>query len=411
LSFADQRRYDDTLHCNRCGLCTSFCPTYLATGNEALSPRGRNQALRASFEGLLGSPTDAARLFDSCLQCGACTTVCFAEVPTAKLMGTARRKVGEVRGVSPIQSFVLRWLLPRPRVMAWVLLPLFWLKRLGVSALLRRTGALARISPALAAADELADRLPVAFAPRRPAPKDAEVVRFVSCGTHFLMPEAEGATERLLTRCGVRHGCAATVCCGLPAVSLGDWDAARALAKKNIEALEKFPAATVLSDDSSCAATLKDYPFLLEGDPLWGPRAKAVAARVRDLSEWAAARDIPAGPVGGVRPSVTYHDPCKARHAQKLTEAPRALLTRLPGMDFRELPEADQCCGGGGTTSFLEPEISRAVLDRKAHNVLSTGAAVVVSSAGSCLIQLRFGLRRARSVVKALHLAELLEKW
>src|SRR4051812_2364895 len=73
LSRWDKARYEETLHCNRCGFCTSFCPTYLATGDEALSPRGRNQALRALFEGRLQDPADAKRSFDTCLQCGICT--------------------------------------------------------------------------------------------------------------------------------------------------------------------------------------------------------------------------------------------------------------------------------------------------------------------------------------------------
>ena len=415
LSAPDRRRYEDTLRCNRCGLCTSFCPTYLATGNEALSPRGRAQALRSFYEGFIRDPVDAARAFDSCLQCGGCTTVCFSEVPTAKLMGTARGKVGEARGVPAAQRFLLRRFLSHPRLMEMALRLLFAAKRLGISGMLRRLGLLRRVSPALAAAEEIAGRLPLRFPKRVRARPDVQVVRFVSCGTHFLVPEAARATARLLDRAGARHGCAGTVCCGLPAVSLGDLDAARALAKKNTEALEKFPSAVVLADDSSCAATLKDYPSLFEEDPAWLRRAKAVAARVKDLSEWLVGRGEDGLPstrnpeLGTVK--VTYHDPCKARHAQKLTEAPRTLLKRLPGVEYVELPEADQCCGGGGVTSLREPEMSRAILDRKVRNVASTGASTVVTSAASCLLQLRFGLRRLGSKVRAVHLAEFLEKW
>src|SRR5690349_5614297 len=98
LSPSARRLYEDTLHCNRCGFCTSFCPTYLATGDEALSPRGRNQALRAHFEGRLASPAEASRSFDTCLQCGICTSVCFAEVPTAKLMAAGRAEAAKESG-------------------------------------------------------------------------------------------------------------------------------------------------------------------------------------------------------------------------------------------------------------------------------------------------------------------------
>lgn len=412
LSPWDKARYEDTLHCNRCGFCTSFCPTYLATGDETLSPRGRNQALRAFYEGRLKDPASASRSFDTCLQCGVCTSVCFAEVPTARLMGAAKGKVSESRGAPWIQRVVLRVLLPRTRLMEWVLVPLFWMKRLGIPRLLNRLGLLRLVSPALAAAEEMADDAPLRFlrASLKPAPPDAEAVQFVACGTNYLMPEAGRATARLLDKSGCRHGKGPTVCCGLPAASSGDMEAARRLARANIEALEKFPGAVVLVDDSSCSATLKDYPSFFEQDPAWKSRAEAVAKRTKDLSEWLVEKDFHfPSPVSHLPKKVTYHDPCKARYSQKLTEPPRRLLRSLP-VEYVELPEADQCCGGGGTVSFLQPDLSRAVLDRKAACIVSTGAEAVVTSSASCLMQLRFGLKRAGSAVKGLHLAVFLEK-
>lgn len=405
----DRRRYEDTLHCNRCGFCTSFCPTYLATGDEGLSPRGRNQALRAVYEGRLEDPKDAARPFDTCLQCGICTSVCFAEVPTAKLMGAAKGQVAARHGSPALQKFLLRFLLPRPLLLAAVLWPLFLVKKTGLPRLFNRLGLLRLVSPSLAAAEEMADDVSLRFlrGSLAPAPADADVVQFVSCGTGFLDPDAGRATTGLLAAAGCRHGAAGTVCCGLPGASLGDLDAARTLAKANIEALEKFPRAVVLVDDSSCTATLKDYPSFFEDDPAWLPRARALAARTKDLSEWL----LVAGAVpGGASPpvKVTYHDPCKARYAQKLTEPPREILKGLPGVHYAELPEAEQCCGGGGTAAFRQPELSRAVLDRKAAHIVSTGADVVVTSSASCLMQLKFGLKRAGSAMKALHLSSFL---
>ena len=104
LSPSDKARYDETLQCNRCGFCTSFCPTYLATGDETLSPRGRNQALRALFEGRLEDPADAKRSFDTCLQCGICTSVCFAEVPMEVAQGCVRSLLAQTVAGDP------RWL-------------------------------------------------------------------------------------------------------------------------------------------------------------------------------------------------------------------------------------------------------------------------------------------------------------
>lgn len=404
LSPEEGRAYDDALHCNRCGFCTSFCPTYLATGDESLSPRGRNQAWRAFLEGRL-DPADGRRAFDTCLLCGVCTSVCFAEVPTAKLMAAAREKAHDALGRAPLATFVLRVLLPRPRLFEAALKVLYMGKRLGVSRFLNRRGLLGWIHPRLAAAEDLVETPPRRFLRGElpPAPPAAEVVQFLACGPNCVSPEIGRATARLLKVQGVKAGAADNVCCGLPGISLGDREAARRLTRINIERLEKHPDAVVLVDDSSCAATVKEWPTLFEDDPAWKARATAVAARTRDLLQWLAQHPVPAPPAEG---AVTYHDACKARYAQGLVEEPRRLLRDAPGVDYRELPEADQCCGGGGTYQFMQPTVSRAVGERKTANILRTGAAVVLTSSVSCLLQLKAGLRRAGAAARAMHVAE-----
>ncbi|HRY29571.1 MAG TPA: (Fe-S)-binding protein [Elusimicrobiota bacterium] len=403
----DEAGYEAALHCNRCGFCTSFCPTYLATGDEGRSPRGRNQTFRALLEGRLKDPVQGGDLFDTCLLCGICTSVCFAEVPTAKLMSAAREKVMQRAGEPWLMRGLLRSLLPRPRLFEFFLQVLFWGKRLGVSRALNRLGVLGLLDRRLAAAEELTDSVPRRFLrdllPN--APPDVDVVQFVACGPSYAMPAVGEATHRLVRAAGKSVGRVDNVCCGLPALSLGDSAAARVLAEKNIAELEKYPRAVVLADDSSCAATLKEYPSLFE-EGEWRRRAEAVSRRTKDLSEWLAENR----PTGTPLPPtvVTYHDPCKARYGQKIVDAPRALLAATPGVDYRELPEADQCCGGGGTYSFLQPEISRQVLSRKIRNIESTGAAVVLTSAVSCLLQIRAGLKWTGSRVRAFHLSEFL---
>lgn len=398
----DRRSYDDTLHCNRCGFCTSYCPTYLATGDETLSPRARNQSFRALLENRL-APEDAKRAFDTCLLCGICTSVCFAQVPTAKLMSAAREKAQETLGAPFLARLVVRGLLPRPRLfeafLKWVYAP----KRWGLSGLLARWGILNRLSPRLAAAEAMVEEVPARFlrAELSPAPVDAEAVQFIACGPNVVLPEVGRATARLLKKTAARSGAAPNVCSGLPGLSLGDREGARALARQNIEILERYPQALVLVDDSSCAATIKEYPALFADDAPWRERAEALRARTRDLLEWLARAGTLSPETKG---PVTYHDACKARQGQGLVQEPRRALTGA-GVDWRELPEADQCCGGGGTYSFIQPGISRAVGARKIDRILSTGAGVVLTSSVSCLLQLRAGLRRAGSRVRALHIA------
>jgi glycolate oxidase iron-sulfur subunit len=245
-------------------------------------------------------------------------------------------------------------------------------------------------------------------------------VQFLACGPNCLTPEVGLATAHLLKVNGVKAGSAGNVCCGLPGQSFGDLEAARRMARANIEILEGFPRAVVLVDDSSCAATIKDWPRLFEDDPAWRARAEAVSRRTRDLLQWLDEQSSLPPPVRGSPReglplkaeaesllTVTYHDACKARFGQGLVEEPRRVLSRS-GVDYRELPEADQCCGGGGAYQFMQPGISRAVGERKAQNILSTGAEIVLTSSVSCLLQLQAGLRRARSQVRALHIAEFL---
>lgn len=410
-SKAESRAYEDVLHCNRCGFCTSFCPTYLATGDEGLSPRGRNQTWRALMEGRL-DPADGKRSFDSCLLCGICTSVCFAQVPTARLMSQAREKVRESQGAGGALRFFLRVVLPRPGLFESFLKILYLGQRMGVSRALNRLGILGRVSPRLAAAEQLMDRGPKKFLRDLlpSAEKNAEVIHFLSCGPNCVSPEIGLATAHILKVQGVRAGTANTVCCGLPGQSFGDLEAARILARKNIEVLESYPRAVILVDDSSCAATVKDWPRFFEEDPPWQARAIAVSKRVVDLLEWLD-KNPPKAKPHNAKETVTYHDACKARYGQGLVHEPRRLLASLPGVNYRELNEADQCCGGGGTYQFMQQEISQAVGRRKSENVVDARAELVLTSSVSCLLQLRESLKRAKSTVRPLHIAEFVRRF
>jgi glycolate oxidase iron-sulfur subunit len=407
---AESRSYDDVMHCNRCGFCTSFCPTYLATGDEGLSPRGRNQTWRAVLEGRL-DPLVAKRSFDTCLLCGICTSVCFAQVPTARLMSHAREKVRETQRAAGPMRFFLRHILPRPALFEAILKILFVGKKIGISRLLNRWGVLRKISPRLEAMEDVVERAPQKFLRDLlpSAEKDVEVVHFLSCGPNCLTPEVGLATAHILKVQGVRAGAAKTVCCGLPGQSFGDLEAARILARKNIVVLEEYPHATILIDDSSCAATVKEWPHFFVDDPLWRTRAEAVSRRAKDVLEWLTLHPLSLS-APDLEPTVTYHDACKARYAQGLVNEPRRLLAGVQGIDYRELSEADQCCGGGGTYQFMQPEISQSVGQRKVENISATGASLVLTSSVSCLLQLRGAVRKAKSKVLALHIVEYVAK-
>ena len=199
------------------------------------------------------------------------------------------------------------------------------------------------------------------------------------------------------------------VCCGLPPYSYGDVESARALARRNHEELERLEGEAIVTDCASCASFLKDYPKLFEEDESIRKRASAVASRVRELSEFMSDASHPDDlqPVDAV---VTYHDPCHLSRYQVIVKEPRALLHTIPGVEYRELPEADWCCGGAGSYALSHYELSMQILERKMENIRATGAQIVVTPCPACVMQLGYGARKFDVPVEVVHLAELLRR-
>lgn len=405
----ERSSYDAASQCCRCGYCEQACPTYVATGNEARSARGRNQIVRLLIEGRLGDAGGAPEALQTCLLCGACTAACYARVATADIVLEGRRML---RSQPHWLARFLTWMMAERRGLLETLLKLANLaKRLGLSAWLRPFLRLAGL-PGLALADEHVQEAPLVFLReilrRRAAVADPQWQYFASCGPNYLYPRVGQATVRVLEGLRGDGNFLDNDCCGLLAYNYGDVEDARVLARRNIVRFEaaggKGPVAT---DCSSCAAFLKSYPQLFLDEPAWKERARRFAAAVRDVVEILGEAELPQA--AGL-PTATAHDSCRACHGQGLKEPARAAMRRLAGPSFRELPESDMCCGGAGAYAFCNPELSEDLIRRKAGNVASTGARLVTASGTSCLIQLAQGLKKYYPECKVLHLVELADQ-
>ncbi len=165
----------------------------------------------------------------------------------------------------------------------------------------------------------------------------------------------------------------------------------------------------VVVNTSGCGAHMKGYGTLLAGDPAWRERARIFSSRVRDLAELLAEEPL-RGPLGSVRKTVTYHDPCHIVHGQKISKAPRELLAQIPGLTVVPLTEADRCCGSAGTYNLTQPEMARQLQARKVAHIRETGAEAVVTANPGCIIQIAQGLEAAGAPVKVLHLVEILDQ-
>ena len=195
----------------------------------------------------------------------------------------------------------------------------------------------------------------------------------------------------------------------------GRLEDAREFARRNILRYEELRAEAgdfpVIADCSSCAAFMKAYEQLFTGDEAWRPRAKAFAAAVKDMLEFIPPEKVRAGGQAAEKAGrVTYHDSCRACHGQGIRHEPRAVLHKLAGKNYRELPESDWCCGGAGAFAFTQPELSNMVLDRKLRNIASVQADTVVVGATSCLAQIGAGLRKAYPSARAVHYSVFLDE-
>jgi len=232
------------------------------------------------------------------------------------------------------------------------------------------------------------------------------VALFVTCLVDQLHPEIGVATVRLLRRAGYEVDFpTAQTCCGQPFFNSGFRPEAARLAKRAIEILEPYEA--IVLPSGSCTTMIRaEYVHLLEEEPAWHDRARKVANKTYELSEFLRHQVNWQPPTSQNAPTITYHDSCHMCRILGLKEEPRALLTQA-GCAINEMSESNRCCGFGGLFSIRMPEVSNAMTGEKLHQAAETGSAMLVTADPGCMMQMR-GLAEAHGV-RVEHLAVLLE--
>ena len=230
----------------------------------------------------------------------------------------------------------------------------------------------------------------------------------VTCLGDLFYPEVGERIVRLLQRLGVTvEFPSGQTCCGLPLFNSGHHDEAARVARRTVDLFAG--AEHVVVPSGSCAWMVKhEYPGLMT-DAASRAAAEGLAARTSELSQFLVKVLGRRKFQSAVEGTVTYHDSCHLLRGLHESQSPRALLRELAGARFVELAGADECCGFGGSFSVRLPEVSTAILDKKLANVEASGAACVVACDAGCLMQMRGGLSRRGSRVRALHLAEVLD--
>lgn len=399
-------RPEQLQNCNACGFCQAACPVYRITRHEGSSARGHHAHLKALLADGVRSDRRMASHFAECLTCRACTANCPPGIQTDRVVVEGRSRLLAQR--SPrLERFLLRCLLTDSRrLRRWM-----QLLRFGSGApanlMLSLLHKLALLPTGLRRACDMLPRPKGGFLyerlgrPPQPAGKEG-ISYFLSCGMNYLQPDAGEASLRVLRALGGEVRIAENLCCGLPAYVVGEIEIARRIASQNLAVFSEHKG-PIVSDCASCSSFLKQYPALL------GEEALEFSTRVRDFTEFVAEQERPKS---SLAPRiVTYHDPCHLSRYQAACGGraqPRRLLKEIEGVEYRELPEADWCCGGAGTYALRHPRLSLQILERKMNNLRLTGADTLATACPGCLLQLQYGVRKWKLPVQVLHISQIL---
>jgi glycolate dehydrogenase iron-sulfur subunit len=419
--------YERFLDCVHCGLCTSSCPTYVETGDENDSPRGRIYLMRSVVDGRIELSDRVQRHLDLCLDCRSCETACPSGVQYGRLIEPFRAESamagqsGEVGTRSAAPDWFHRWivfgLFPNRARMALALAPARLMQVLKIDRLVKRVGLL-RLLPSqlrrmVEQLPQLRKSLPQLpeFAPAV-GPRRARVGLFTGCVADAMFRHVHWATIRVLQQ----NGCDVVIprtqgCCGAIHYHGGAADPALQLMQTNRRAFDLSSLDAVVVNVAGCGAMLKDYQHihdeLSKNDDDPHPYA-AFVQKVRDVHEFLAELGLKK-PEGTISARAVLQDACHLQHAQQIKQQPRDLLSVIPGLSLTEISEPELCCGAAGSYNLSQPEMADRLGERKIQHILHGKPDVIVTGNAGCSLQLQAQLKKYNRHIPVMHPMELLD--
>lgn len=419
---------DDVItNCMHCGLCLPTCPTYVITGLEKSSPRGRIRLIKAVADGTLPISPGFVEEMNFCLDCQACETACPAGVRYGSLVESARAQIfvqeAEKRWPRWLKKFFLGWVFSRHERLKIVAILLRWYQRSGVAWFLDRSGLLRLVSARLAKLQGLAPVISAHFSSeslREVIPAIGErrfrVGMLTGCIMDVAYADVNAATIELLRK----HGCEVWTprgqsCCGSLTAHNGDMESARHMAERILSQFAAGEWDLIVMNSAGCGAFLKEYVHLFPGEQEKKASAARISAHTLDLTEFLALYGFHPTSVpmrkGIDRPlRVTYHDACHLAHSQKVTVQPRQLLKQISGIEYLELPEASWCCGSAGIYNIARYEDAVQFLNLKLDNIKAISPDIVVTGNPGCMLQVQHGLAEHGLKVEVVHTASFLNE-
>ena len=403
--------------CVHCGFCTATCPTYVLLGDELDSPRGRIYLIREMLEKDQPPTQEVVKHIDRCLSCLSCMTTCPSGVHYMHLVDQARVRI-EKQYRRPLTERMLRVALARIMAqrqlfrvslrLARLVRPLLALLPAPAASstspsLLRRIKAMLALAP---------DSLPA----EGPAPgsvfpavgaRRGRVALLQGCVQQVLSPRINQAAINVLTRHGIEVVLVRDEqCCGALTHHMGRDDEALALARANVTAwtaeAKRGGLDAIVVTTSGCGTVIKDYGYMLRSDRDFADGAAKISALAKDITEYLGTIELrPVQRQGDI--VIAYHSACSLQHGQKITQAPKDLLSKN-GFVVKDIPESHLCCGSAGTYNILQPDLADRLRDRKVANIATVKPDMIAAGNIGCMMQIAGG-----TSVPVVHTIELLD--
>jgi glycolate oxidase iron-sulfur subunit len=404
--------------CVHCGMCLESCPTYLETGQEHHSPRGRVYLISAVAQGKLSVNEAFADPIFTCLDCRACETACPAGVAVGSLIEESR---GQVRQAIPLKGWFrfvhhlfLHHLFPYPSRLRFLGMLLRFYQKSGLRWFARKTRLLRLLPKHFIQLEEVLPEVEKPVLNRLPhvipahGERKMRVGLLTGCVMDILFSSVNEATIRVLTKNGYEVVLPpGQTCCGALHVHAGDREQGKSLARKNMAVFLDAGVDKILINSAGCGAALKEYPELFRSHPQDHAQAKHFASKVEDISEFLYNQGF-MKPQNSLKKRVTYHDACHLAHGQGIRHQPRSLLMEIDGLEWVEMPMSDACCGSAGIYNLTHPVMAEKILEKKMEHVPSEVDWVVMGNPG-CMLQMAAGLKKHGHPSRVVHTVQVLD--
>ena len=416
----------EVIRCIKCGACQSVCPIYKELKTEAGVARGKIGLIRAIIKGDVEMTEALAEKMHLCLLCKACVESCPSGVKVDYLVVSTRSELVEQKGLPPMKKAIFKLGLRNPKLFNLSL-------RLGSlfqSLLFKKSdkgqGVLARIPMGLAKRRVLAPLADKSFRANYPAKIEsrtesqiesqiesqdvkAAVAFFTGCMINYIYPKVGESVIKVLKKNKVnvvippnQH------CCGTPVYTSGDTETAKLLIKQTVDTFYNLKVDKIITACGSCGLSLrKEYLEYLKDEPEYLKKAEVISQKTVDFSKFMADIGMDMD-LKELNSTVTYHDSCHLARGQGVKKEPRQLMSRIPGLKFKEMKNPGYCCGSAGGFSLSYYDLSMRINTKNIEDIALTGADTVVTGCPACIMQINDGLVQKGLNVRVVHTAELL---